>query len=422
MAHLLLIESWVEGTGRLFPKAIRDLGHTYTFVTRNPDHYLDPKSEKTHPILSFAGNVLTAETNDTEGLIEFLRVQHRTLMFDGVSSICDYYVETVSEVANALNLPHPFSSRISSVRRKHKVRSALSQAGLPNPRFSVCADWPSTLEAAREIGFPLVIKPADLASSAYVRLVEDESSLLAAVEQLRKFTLNFRNQPREPIWLLEEYMTGEEVSVEAVSYKGKTTVIGITDKSLTGFPHFIEDGHMFPADLAPALAADIAEFVCRVLEAVGHDHGISHTEVKLTRDGPRLVEINPRPGGNYIVELIQRVTGIDLINTHIELSLNRDPDLSGIDHARGSAAVKFLVPEKEGILMAIKGKEHLESNTNIHRWDLKAALGQKIYPPIDNACYLGFVIAHDNIGHGARRIAEKAISELKPEIEAEKEI
>lgn len=419
MAHLLIIENWVEGTGRLLPKAINRLGHSYTFVTRNKSHYLDSESQKIHPVLAYADNVLTTETNDIEQLIEFLQGQHQLLQFDGVSTICDYYVDTVAEVAKALELPQAFSSNVVKERRKHLVREALQGCGLANPKYAVCHDWIETEQAAEVIGYPLVLKPSDLASSAFVQLVHDQTELKTAFDQLGQFSVNFREQAREPLWLLEEFMTGDEISVEAVTYQGKTTVIGITDKSLVGHPYFIEDGHMFPAKLDNQTQEQVSEFVCQVLEAVGHDHGISHTEVKLTKGGPRLVEINPRPGGNYIAELIELVTGIDFLEMHINLALNREPDLSGLAGAKGSAAVKFIVPQRQGTLKAIRGQAQLEQNPNLSRWHLNDVTQQTLATPIDNACYLGYVISRDEDGLAAREHAEKAIGELDIEIESQ---
>lgn len=416
MAHLLIIENWVEGTGRLLPKAIHELGHSYTFITRNRNHYLDHKTQKIHPIFAFADNVLTTETNDTQALIKFLKAQHEVLQFDGITTVCDYYIETVADVAKALNLPQAFSSNVSIERHKHLVRQALDKAGIVNPKFATCANWQETADAANNIGYPLIIKPTDLASSAYISLVKNEAELRQSFDALSKFTHNFRDQARDSVCLLEEFMQGEEVSVEAVTFNGQTSIVGITDKSLTGFPYFIEDGHMFPADLPKDQAEQIVEFVSKALAAVGHDHGISHTEVKLTPDGPKLVEINPRPGGNYIVELIQQVTKINFLDMHIKLALNQAPDLSGLDNAQGSAAVKFLVPKSSGKLLAIRGQEKLSADSTLLRWELKEALQQDIYPPIDNACYLGFAISRDTQGKNARKFAENAIASLKVEI------
>ena len=412
MAHLLMIESWVGGTGRIFPPAIGRLGHRYTFVTRNRGHYRDARSQEIHPVIDHADHVLTAETNDVPALIEFLRAQHAILKFDGVVTICDYYIDTVAQVAQALGLPQAFSANVVMERRKDRVREAIEGAGLPNPKFAVTRSWDETRSEAQRIGYPLIVKPTDLASSAFVRLIHDEEELCAAFDALEQFPRNFREQARVPLLLLEEYLRGEEFSVEACTYRGRTTVIGITDKSLTGFPYFIEDGHMFPARLDPADAAAIEALVLGALDAVGHDHGISHTEVKLTADGPRVVEINPRPGGNYIAELIQRVTGIDLLDAQIELALGREPDLRRRDTGVASAAIKFLVPPRGGYVLAMDGAASLEADPNIERWSLSAVAGSEVAAPIDNACYLGHVIAVDRVGGQARGYAERALAEV----------
>lgn len=410
MAHLLMIESWVGGTGRIFPPAITRLGHRYTFVTRNRGHYLDARTQQMHPVFEHADNVFTTETNDVPALIDFVLRQHEILKFDGVVTICDYYIDTVAQVAQALDLPQAFSANVVMERRKHLVREAIERAGLPNPLFKTATNWQATRQAAEQIGYPLILKPSDLASSAFVRLVNNEAELHEAFSALESFPKNFREQSREPLWLLEEYMTGEEVSVEACTFRGETTIIGITDKSVTGFPYFIEDGHMFPARLASDQAKAIETLVRQALEAVGHDHGISHTEVKLTSKGPRIVEINPRPGGNYIAELIEHVTGIDFLHAQIDLALGRQPNLARKETGIASAAIKFLVPPQGGYVSAMDGADTLANDPNVVRWTLSPVAGTDVAPPIDNACYLGHVVAIDRVGQDARQHAEHALS------------
>lgn len=413
MAHLLMIESWIGGTGRILSPAITRLGHRYTFVTRNRGHYLDAHTQQIHPVLEHADNVFTTETNDIPALIAFLQRQHEILKFDGVLTVCDYYIDTVAQVAQALKLPQTFSANVVAERRKHLVREALERAGLPNPLFKTTTTWEATRQAAEQIGYPLIVKPSDLSSSAFVRLVKNEAELHEAFTALEKFPKNFREQSREPLWLLEEYMTGEEVSVEACTFQGETTIIGITDKSVTGFPYFIEDGHMFPARLAPLQIEAIHALVLKALAAVGHDHGISHTEVKLTPKGPRIVEINPRPGGNYIAELIERVTGIDFLAAQIDLALGRRPDLMRKETGVRSAAIKFLVPPHKGYVSAVRGIETLADDANVARWTLSPIAGTEVTAPVDNACYLGHVVALDRDGQDARRYAEQALSRIE---------
>ncbi|WP_078553787.1 ATP-grasp domain-containing protein [Bacillus alkalicellulosilyticus] len=408
MAHILMIESWVGASGNLLPPLLRSLGHTYTFVTRKPDHYQSALETEKHPVIRFADEVLVTETNDIPSLIDYVKNYH----FDGVITVCDYYIETVREVAKAFNVPCPFPEEVQTVRQKHLMRQALDKAQLDNPKYGLAQNWDEVISIAEDICFPLVMKPVDLASSAFVSFIENESELQKAYQSLEAFPLNFREQERDCIYLLEEYMHGEEVSVESVSFNGETTVLGITDKSITGNPYFIENGHMFPAKLDEKVQTEVIQFVKATLDAVGFDHGIAHTEVKLTAEGPRIVEINPRTAGNYIVELIERVTGINLLHAFVDLSLGKKPTITAKEQGITSAAAIFLVPPQSGTVTTIQGREWLESNEHIARYKLENCVGQFINTPIDNACYLGHVVTEDKKGLKAREYAEEALNHI----------
>ncbi|WP_205701442.1 ATP-grasp domain-containing protein [Herpetosiphon llansteffanensis] len=414
-----MLESWVGGTGQILPAAITALGHSYSFVTRRREHYATPPA--THPVLAYAQHLLTTETNDEAALIDFLREQHRLLHFDGVLTICDYYIDTARQVAAALDLPCSFPSSVSSIRNKGLLRQALDRAGLANPAYQLVNSWSEAQTAALAIGYPLVIKPTDLASSAYVRLVRNEAELHESYATLAGFERNFRDQPRDRAVLLEAYMHGPEVSVEACTFAGETTILGITDKGITAEPYFIEDSHMFPAALSEQEQAAIIQLVRAALNAVGFDHGISHTEVKLTPAGPRIVEINPRVGGNYIAELVDRVSGINLLNATIDLALGQQPNVQPRATGISSAAIQFLVPKQAGELQAIHGQTALANAPHVARWTLSATVGSTIDQPIDNACYLGHVVAVDADGLQARAFASQAAALLEFEL-AEKPI
>lgn len=408
MAHLLMIESWVGASGNLLPPLLKSLGHTYTFVTRKPEHYQSALRTEQHPVLRHADLVLVTETNSASSLIEFLT----PYSFDGVITVCDYYIEAVQEVAKAFGLPCPFPKDVKKVRQKHLMRLALDQAGLANPNYRLSTQWEEVEKAADEINYPLVMKPVDLASSAFVSFIQNVEELQRAYQELEAFPLNFRDQERDCTYLLEEFMVGKEVSVESVSYQGTTTILGITDKSITGTPFFIENGHMFPAELSDEVQTSVMQLVLDALKAVGFDHGIAHTEVMITDKGPRIVEINPRTAGNYIVELIQRVTDIDLLQVFIDLSLGHKPIMTTKDCGITSAAIMFLVPPQGGTVTQVEGLETLESDEHIVRHMIENCVGKYINAPIDNACYLGHIITQDPDGLHARRYAEEALQRI----------
>ncbi|WP_405965558.1 ATP-grasp domain-containing protein [Streptomyces sp. NBC_00723] len=412
MAHLLMVESWVGSMSRLLPRAIREGGHEFTFLTRDLHHYLRSAPEGVaHPLLG-ARNVITSDTNDTDLLLPEIERLHEVLRFDGVITSCDYYLPTAARIAGHLGLPGSSPEAVESACRKDATRRVLADAGVPGPRFAVHEEWADIVRAAREIGYPLVVKPVDLCAGMYVRRVDDEEQLAAAVRVLSDFPVNARGQRREPAVLLEELMDGPEVSVETVSHAGAVHVVGVTDKSVGGAPAFIETGHMFPAALPAADAEAAEQTALAALKALGLVDGVvAHTEIKLTSAGPRVVEVNPRPAGNRITELVRHVTGIDLAAAFVEVSLGREPDLRRSDTGLCSAAIGFLVPQRSGTLESLDGGE-LRGAPGVLGVEL-AVPGAQVEAAGSNNEYLGHVMAGDAEGLGARDRVEVLLGELR---------
>ncbi|WP_336048253.1 ATP-grasp domain-containing protein [Streptomyces sp. CA2R101] len=412
MAHLLMVESWVGAMSRLLPRAIREGGHEFTFLTRDLHHYLRTAPEGTaHPLLG-ARHVLTADTNDRATLLPYVERLHSALGFDGVLTSCDYYLPTVARIAARLRLPGPSPEAVDSACRKDATRQLLAAAGVPGPRFAVCADRSEAAAAAAEIGYPLVLKPVDLCAGMFVRRVDDEAELTRAYRALDGFPVNARGQRRAPLVLLEELLHGPEVSVETVTFDGSTQVIGVTDKSIDGAPAFIETGHMFPAELPAGDAAAARELAVRAIDALGLDGVVAHTEIKLTPDGPRLVEVNPRPAGNRITELIRHVTGIDAAAACVDVARGQRPDLRTRETGLRSAAIGFLVPRTAGVLEGIDGGDRVAAAPGVLELQL-AEPGTAVKEAGSNNAYLGHVMAGDADGPAARRRVEALLAELR---------
>ncbi|WP_068066977.1 ATP-grasp domain-containing protein [Nocardia xishanensis] len=409
MGHLLMVESWVGSMSTLLPAGIRDGGHTFSFLTRDLGHYLRGKPGP-HPLLG-AVNVLTAETNDEVALVPYVRELHEVLAFEGVLSSCDYYLPTVAAIAAELGLPGPGREAVAAACQKHRTRALCRAAGVPGPAFAVAEGWEELADAAAELGYPLVVKPVDLCGGMYVRRVDDEEQLRAAVARIAGFPMNVRGQARAPQILLEECLHGPEFSVETVTVRGHTTVVGVTDKRLTGAPAFIEAGHMFPAALTADERAAVSAVARAAIAALGLDDTVAHTEVKLTGDGPRLIEVNPRPAGNRITELVRRVTGIDLAAVHAEVAAGGTPDLTPRPTGTGSAAIAFAVADRTGVLTAISGAEQWDDDPSIVEHTL-AEPGTQVRIATDNNTYLGHVMVVDEQPGAAGDLACDRIDKL----------
>lgn len=397
---------------RLLPRAIREGGHEFTFLTRDLHHYLRSAPEGVaHPLLG-ARNVITADTNDLDALLPEVERLHSVLGFDGVITSCDYYLPTVARIAGHLGLPGPGPEAVENACRKDATRRVLADAGLPGPRFAVHEEWADLARAAKEIGYPVVAKPVDLCAGMYVRRVDDEAQLAEVFRALADFPVNARGQRRTPAVLLEELLDGPEVSVETVSHGGAVHLVGVTDKSIGGAPAFIETGHMFPAALPLADIDAVEQTALGALKALGLTDGVvAHTEIKLTSAGPRLVEVNPRPAGNRITELVRHVTGIDLAAAFVDVALGREPDLRRADTGLRSAAIGFLVPDRAGTLEALDAGQ-LTDEPGVLEVQL-AEPGKTVKAAGSNNEYLGHVMAGDPDGLGARDRVEGLLAGLR---------
>lgn len=124
-------------------------------------------------------------------------------------------------------------------------------------------------------------------------------------------------------------MEGPEVSVETLSFDGHTHIIAITDKVTTGSPEFVEMGHSIPSQLSIDTKLQIEKVVIAAIKAVGINNGPSHTEIIITKDGPKVVELGARLGGdNITTHLVPFATGVDMVEACIEIAFGNNPVLN----------------------------------------------------------------------------------------------
>jgi hypothetical protein len=207
---------------------------------------------------------------------------------------------------------------LEAFRNKAALRAAVGdRAGKP-VRHQARLGPDDLLTAAELIGYPCIVKPEDGTGSTGVRY-------LAGPGDCR----DYRDQLSGPgRFLIEEFVAGSEVSVEAMTNDGRHRLLAITAKTTTGVPDFVETGHTLPVPLDEPERDRLWQVVQATLTAAGHRYGVTHTEVMLTDAGPRLIESHGRPGGDRISDLIQLATGMDVFEQTIALTLNLDCDIA----------------------------------------------------------------------------------------------
>jgi biotin carboxylase len=259
-------------------------------------------------------------------------------------------IEAAAALAEALGLACGEPEVIRRCRDKYLTRTVLGAASVPQPQSLPVADLTQARAAAGRIGYPVVLKPRALAGSYGVMKVESAAELAAAFRHAQGTSLA-GVPPMAAGVLVEEYLDGPEVSVDSVCLDGVVTPLFLARKRLGFPPYFEEVGHV--VDSADPLwsSAPLRDLLTAVHAAVGLTAGWTHTEIRLTGRGPRLVEVNARLGGDMIPYLGRLATGIDPGPVAAAAACGLRPALSACQ--RGVAAIRFLYPPHDMVAEAI---------------------------------------------------------------------
>jgi biotin carboxylase len=228
----------------------------------------------------------------------------------GVLSWDEARILQSATVAAELGLPGGDPEMVLRCRDKHLTREALAAAGVPQPRSVLVADLSQAAAAADQVGYPLVLKPRAMGGSLGVVRAAGPGELAAGFEFARDCVVPGSWRYDEGV-LVEEYVAGPEISVDSAVHRGELVPMFVARKRVGYPPYFEEIGHV--VDAADPLLADpeLAAVMRAAHEALGFTDGMTHAEYKLTPDGPKVIEVNARLGGDLIPYLGMRASGMD---------------------------------------------------------------------------------------------------------------
>jgi biotin carboxylase len=263
----------------------------------------------------------------------------------------DIAVAAAARIANRLGLPHPLDPRtaqlaVSTLRR----REAFSAAGVPQPRYRVCATLAEARTAARELGSPCVVKPPGRRGQKGLAIIEEGSAVAAAFDEARRAA-------RGGVVLVEEHVAGVEVTVNAFSVGGRLHGLTATERVLADPPDpGITLAHVWPSSLAPPEAEQAVAAVAAAAAALGVADGPTSTQVLFGPDGPRVGELAARLGGDHDAELCEAAVGIDLNGLVLAAALGEPVAQTVLRPADpvGGACVRWLAAPP-GALASVEG-------------------------------------------------------------------
>ncbi len=295
-------------------------------------------------------DVVSVDTYDTTALISVAKDVAAIRDVRGAVGWRERDVEGTAAIAEELGLPgHPLSA-VRAVQDKSQCRDLVRDVGGPAvAHYAVGATGANDSEVTA-FPLPAIVKPTGSSASRAIYRASSRAQLLDAIGRVRELT-----QPDlDPIFqrfagqvLIEEYVSGTEHSVEGICLGGELCLGYVTDKWVE-LKHHIEYQQLHPSSLDPTEQEQMITAAARMISAAGLGTGAVHVEFKMDdRRSPRLIEINPRAGGNYITShLVKLARGIDFIEYTIAVSCGLPLDQGAVQSQAVAGSREYLANDE----------------------------------------------------------------------------
>jgi biotin carboxylase len=359
------------------------------------------------PGFRFADISLEVSTLDKDGVLAAAKEYCPDVV---MTSTSDAPVVTVAYVNEQLGRTGEISHYDAiAATNKAKMRERFQSAGMRTPKFHIVSNFDEYLEAISCMEDCFIVKPADSAGSRGVQLIQPETTNnIEVYERSKGFS-------RQGVVLVEEYLSGPEVSVEAFTVNGEAQIITVTDKLTTEPPYFVELGHSQPSRFSASMLNDICEETQRALHAINIINGPSHTELKITNRGPIVIETAARLGGDYITSrLVPLSCGVDMVACQIKQLTGEAVDL--VRKVNRGSSIRFLTA-KAGIISSIKGVDQARAVEGVKDVVLTVVEGSKVKPLESSTDRIGYVIADGATAEEAIKACEMAMDRITIQVE-----
>lgn len=340
--------------------------------------------------------LLAVDTNDENQLTKVVRETHEEEGFAAVIPGHEYYVEAACKVADRLGLPSLPVHTAAHFRRKDKMRETLEHSGIRAPRHAVVETSDELDGAIEHVGFPCVVKPVDRSGSSLVRLCSTKVEVRAAVREIHENPFNgYVQRQGSRASLLEEMVTGPEYSVEGYVGSAGPVCCSITEKWTGGRSQFVERGHISSPDLAISTSDEVVAYVERSVEALGLTVGVFHAEIRLSDEGPQLMEVGARLPGDHIVEITELARGINLADAMVQAYIGELCDavpVKSVSRPVRYAGVLFFIRPGLDMYRAAQGLDVLRGMDGFVSCSIDYGPGDPIPPDSNSAGRIGHAI------------------------------
>jgi len=349
-----------------------------------------------------ADEIVVMSTKDTEGCVREAKKLKLLKDIHGVITAGTDASKAVSAIAAALDLPGIRYADAEAATNKVLMRKRLRSHNVPVPNFFSVWSLKEARDAMDELEFPLVLKPAENMGARGVIKIESREEIQAAYKHSRRYS------PTGEM-ILEEYMEGPELSVDALAYHNNITITGIADRIITREPYFIEIGHNMPSAMSEEILKETERVMKLGMQALGIHTGAGKGDIKITKKGIMVGEIAARLSGGFMSShTFPYHSGISLHAAAIRIALGDDP--GSLIPETNLVAIERGLLSRPGKILSMNGREKMEAIPGVRNVFFTKQVGDIMPEITSNIDKCGHVIVVAETLAEAEQIADKALS------------
>jgi biotin carboxylase len=323
------------------------------------------------------------------------RFSRKIRKIDGVLCVAADAPMTVAAVCAKLGIPGLSRESARLASDKYAMKTRFREAGIPIPWFAAVNTPQELARVAVEHGSDLVVKPADSRGSRGVQRIERVRDMNAA------FALAQSHSPTQRV-MVEQYLSGPQVSTESVVIDGKCFTPGFSDRNYEFLeryaPFFIENGGDLPSRLAPEIQTKIRHLV----------------EIVVHNGEPYVIEMAARlSGGFFCTREIPLSSGVDFVGAAIKMALGECPTPEELEPVHAVPVVQRYAFPNPGRVVSIEGADEARLAPGVEDVIVTARIGDIILPAGDKRPSAAMVLATGTTHDDALANANTALAKIK---------
>lgn len=355
---------------------------------------------------SFVKNIRYFSYQNTGECLKKIYEWHEEIHFDAIIPGVEYAVKTAEYASEMLSLKSLGTKSADCLTDKLLLRKLCDRFNIPQPNYKELKEFEDILKFYR--GEKLIIKPRNMQASIGVTLVDGLNDVKNKYENMiNSREMSFiTTEEIEKSYMIEDYIEGKEISIEALIQDGELVFFNVTEKEVSN-KNFVELRHSLPANLDKDIINTLIKYKKKLIFALEAQNGILHSEWKINNGIPSLIECAGRVPGDNILDLIELSYDFNVYRAIVDILLGCKHPQVNKQPKKGSCILYF--NPGAGKLIKINGENSLnnsqKNDIELIDWNIFVNSGDTIRPLLNSWSRVGYIMTCSKNVNDAKKSA-----------------